>query len=1182
MEAILKRQITRTRSVLDTELDQKRKKQLALEYLTHLQEIKEWIEEVLSIDLGSPADLGISLQNGVVLAKIALKFSPQFVGQIVTSKILSFKHTDNINYFLEMQKFFKIPDIIFFEVNDLYSLSNLINVVYSIYFTAVKLNKKGLAPPVKSLSGKVKFTQDEEKKAMKQLEKADVSKIEKIAELQKPKKKEEVWNEFYQEKEKISSLITIQSICKTLISKNKLKTITQTFQSQKNQESIKNIQKFFKQYNSQKKLNEKIQFLNKNEENISKIQQYSKGFIEQKQLNEKMEFLQNKEQEITKIQQFMKAFLEKKKLREKMEMLKKNQEEIIANEIIEEKEQEEHKNEKQSKKQSKKKKPQGITKTAAIIIQKNIRRKLIQRESRRKRRYYRSQKNQITKIQKFYNQKIEQNEFMKKREAAITIQKMYRGYAPRKIKRTLTSPAEMTLEDLGNVLRMFRVRASKIYDNEKIRTNEKIKMSQEEDLTELREAWVKEIRQTHDLQSDVQKLDRKISLLVKNRLSIEEIDSQSSKQNKHEKTSKALIPPQYLIHYQYLFYLLQTEPKYLARTLFYIRPNELEGFVQTMILTLYGYAFSPREEYLLLRLFTLSIREQIFKQKKASEFTKDDPIITKMFVFYFRRVQYQTFLKELLEPVIISVLKQESLVLELNTSKMYRAMINSEETRTGEKTKLAQTATHNEALKHQAISEIYNKNLRELTDICRQFVTQISKSIHTIPYGIRFICKAVKQTIFEKFPDTKEEEISKIIGYIIYYRYLIPAIIQPDSFDVVSPDSHISITARQNLALISKVIQSISTRKLFEKNEEYMMPLNDFISELSQISFDYFNEIPNVLDLEEQLQIDSDYELTQQKVPSIFISTKEIFFTHQILKKFTSKIAPDKGDPIHLILDDLKDVKIPDNPSEYEIELVLLNKFKTDAIKDTESQNVYDDTKKFIKDLLAAAPPHLLKQSPNLFDLIFNEDLTQNILQDILVPLRKNISFLEEKGVLNKADHFKNLIKEIVQEIRNASKIYHQNQVEIARLKKNLSIVRQSAQYLQDQMNQYNDYLDSVRKKQYEIAEEKSKKNLKKKKSEYICGPVTKKYKVLFKANIISSSDIPKAAWRATSFVFTSKKTGIFEIEARFAGTSFEKIKLDVEELLELQSSGKSELNLDRITLNINLLIHFLNKMMLK
>jgi len=67
-----------------------------------------------------------------------------------------------------------------------------------------------------------------------------------------------------------------------------------------------------------------------------------------------------------------------------------------------------------------------------------------------------------------------------------------------------------------------------------------------------------------------------------------------------------------------MFYLLQTEPRYLAKCVYLIQPEEMDSFLETTILTLYGDAFSPREEFLILRLFQVNIMVPSFHSVTAS------------------------------------------------------------------------------------------------------------------------------------------------------------------------------------------------------------------------------------------------------------------------------------------------------------------------------------------------------------------------------------------------------------------------------------------------------------------------------------------------------------------------------------------------------------------------------------
>ena len=63
--------------------------------------------------------------------------------------------------------------------------------------------------------------------------------------------------------------------------------------------------------------------------------------------------------------------------------------------------------------------------------------------------------------------------------------------------------------------------------------------------------------------------------------------------------------------YQNLFYLLQTQPSYLAKLLFALPSNNRSRFVETVILQLFNYGANTREEYLLLKLFTTALEHEI-------------------------------------------------------------------------------------------------------------------------------------------------------------------------------------------------------------------------------------------------------------------------------------------------------------------------------------------------------------------------------------------------------------------------------------------------------------------------------------------------------------------------------------------------------------------------------------------
>lgn len=136
----------------------------------------------------------------------------------------------------------------------------------------------------------------------------------------------------------------------------------------------------------------------------------------------------------------------------------------------------------------------------------------------------------------------------------------------------------------------------------------------------LRQQAIKKIRENQQSELILNDLDVKIALLVRNRISLEEVIKASKRHYKIEndaqlasrmlgtldKTSR-----QRLSNYQELFYLLQTRPNYLAQLLFIMNQrgtNEWsKKFIETVVLSLFGFAHNQREEYLLLKLFQVII-----------------------------------------------------------------------------------------------------------------------------------------------------------------------------------------------------------------------------------------------------------------------------------------------------------------------------------------------------------------------------------------------------------------------------------------------------------------------------------------------------------------------------------------------------------------------------------------------
>ena len=52
-------------------------------------------------------------------------------------------------------------------------------------------------------------------------------------------------------------------------------------------------------------------------------------------------------------------------------------------------------------------------------------------------------------------------------------------------------------------------------------------------------------------------------------------------------------------------------------------------------------------------------------------------------------------------------------------------------------------------------------------------------------YVLRYAAMQLRLLLHAKFPNVPEDDILKIVGKLLYYRYMNPAIVAPDAFDIV-------------------------------------------------------------------------------------------------------------------------------------------------------------------------------------------------------------------------------------------------------------------------------------------------------------------------------------------------------------------------------------------------------------
>lgn len=156
-------------------MDQQRQFLQAYEYLCHIGEAKEWMEDIIETDLPPVVELEEALRNGVTLAEIVQSIKGQPL-RIFRDPKLQYRHSNNYAHFFKFLSEVELPDLFRFELIDLYEKKNIPKVIYCIHALSWLLFRKGIVDfRIGNLVGKLQFEDHELEATQKGLDKSGVS-----------------------------------------------------------------------------------------------------------------------------------------------------------------------------------------------------------------------------------------------------------------------------------------------------------------------------------------------------------------------------------------------------------------------------------------------------------------------------------------------------------------------------------------------------------------------------------------------------------------------------------------------------------------------------------------------------------------------------------------------------------------------------------------------------------------------------------------------------------------------------------------------------------------------------------------------------------------------------------------------------------------------------------------------
>ncbi|XP_071965733.1 ras GTPase-activating-like protein IQGAP1 isoform X2 [Antedon mediterranea] len=761
-------------------------------------------------------------------------------------------------------------------------------------------------------------------------------------------------------------------------------------------------------------------------------------------------------------------------------------------------------------------------------------------------------------------------------------------------------------------------------------------LSEELELHGLKAKVVKQIRSNVQLENDLSAMDIKIGLLVKNRITLQDVVTHSKKlktadMGRPASGIKSLSKEKrhMLESYQHLFYQLQTNPNYLAKLIFAMPQVKTTKFLESVILSLYNYAANQREEYLLLKLFKTALEEEIkSKVDKMMEIITGNPMVIKMVVTFNRGAKGQSSLRSILQPLVKEIMDDKNININTNPIDVYKTWINQQETETGEATDLPyEVSTAAAAMGHNEVTNRVQESITKLSSLSDKFLSSIIAAIDDIPYGMRYIAKTLRNSLTEKFPDAASDDILKIVGNLIYYRFMNPAIVAPDAFDIVDVGAQKGMTTeqRRNLGSIAKVLQSVASGKTFGGDSDHLSGLNKFVLNAHERFKAFCIKVCDVPELDDRFNINEYSDFVNPTKPVVYMSVQEILDTHALLMEHEEIVAPETDDRLHELLSDLGDPpSIQDlighapvdtneqqaealltNLAKSEISLTLTNKFEIAGDDDTDMVQLFIRTKRLLVDVIRVQPgetvPQVLKtpateeQEDEHIALVSKRvkqdekatkdddklQRTMSVLHDSKLPLEsikrkieKNLATLEEAKHVSSSDNYQAMVTSIAHDIRNQRRYRNQRKQELLKLRATMNGLESKSGFYQEQIDFYNKYIETCMLN-LQTKTKKSKESKKKNEAIKYTGARLHEKGIILEIEGLSENQFKNVLFEISPVALA----GTFEVTAHFLGVKMDTVQIVFSDLLQLQYDGVAVMKMfSRAKVNVNLLIFLLNK----
>ncbi len=228
----------------------------------------------------------------------------------------------------------------------------------------------------------------------------------------------------------------------------------------------------------------------------------------------------------------------------------------------------------------------------------------------------------------------------------------------------------------------------------------------------------------------------------------------------------------------------------------------------------------------------------------------------------------------------------------MDAAAVYKSLLREEESRTGEPSATrfpdADMAT---ILADGEVASLRAQRMATLRDLGGQVLRAIHASADKMPFGMRWISQQLHAAILDRFPRAGAGEADKVVLHLLYYRYMNPVLVAPESFDVLEQQD-ISPLQRRNLAEVAKLLQQVSSYQgATSTTSEDAAEQRAFLETGRAQFLAWVHRCAQVPAAEEHFGMHEFVDLSRKGKLNILISTEEVYQIHARLLQHAGELV---------------------------------------------------------------------------------------------------------------------------------------------------------------------------------------------------------------------------------------------------------------------------------------------------